>query len=557
MRRLARPTGLYQGYPHQQQHQQQSYHTRGERQSLSKYPAGTILHQGHAPRKANFPIFELSDLVLDLDAEDSPHVRSYNEEKDGPLQDSKWGYDPAIADLKSEAASIKRSMSTDFRHSQASTRHPFHGRRLADTDIMAAALLVGSAPPDDPRLCQLKAETLHDGIPSFARSHPGKIIPFMLHRQQLTRDAFRNPSRSTGVGDAERAFRDAIDGCKHLTRLKKLCSRIDRPESGVEVSAGSIDHIHRRLLEFLRAGGEEATPEDVLKFVNNVTIKRLASNKDLNRSMTLFGLQLANRLDLLPCILQYLEICLSLGFITSRAEGLDLTRSQTAATILAALQRGNGTARGTRQQIFTSLTGQGGNGLASQACLFGLATTPRPRTPELNHLYIALLGETGASHLLRHYWRQLAQQRGALQDRQAEAEEVFMKAFLRCGQILVNVESSETNLDLTAGTGGIEQDAARDWRNVNLVDAFHAKQGSEIPRPVFGTSDKAISALQMMGPFGEQVDMTMVLDVARGLQSRGSASEEVSETFGGDEASESSASEAGTRSGDGLHGKVS
>lgn len=544
MRRLLRPTGLTRGITQPQQQQQQRRHVRN-RKRLSNYPQGRPIYEGTAPLTKHFPVFELPDVVLDLDAESSPHVRPFDPARDLAVQESKWGYDPVVDEVDREARSMMRTMVKDLGKLQTATQSPFSGARLSDLDIMAVALMPdalvsrpSSSPSDrnspapnlDPesrRAFQIQLDLLRNGIPKAIGTDPTKVIPFMLHRRELATASLKDPSlRGPSRGDDETQLNGGIAGCRDLAQLKKVCAHIDSPDSGIEVSTASIDHMHARLLELLRSGEERVPPADILKFVNNLTIKRLSANKELNRSMSLFGLQLASNLGLLPCILQYLQICLSIGVITDRAERVALTRFKVGGAILDALQRGEGTARGTRQQIFTLLIGRGPDGLAPQACLFGLNTKEQERNFGTLKLYITLLGELGALRLLVHHWRQRAISSGATrqvtgnerkQGQDAvEADDVFVKAFLRCAQLLGGVKADGISVDCTAITGDIEKDASLDWRNINAVDAIHAQRDSEIPTASLMRLTKSVSVDDIKDAFN-QADMDSSMGRFQGL----------------------------------------
>lgn len=527
MRRLARPPGLPLGLAQPQPQQppysqkQQRRHV-ADRKRLSNHPRGTPIWAERGASAKKFPTFELPDVVLDLDAEGSPHVRPYVAKKDGPLQESAWGYDPFIEKLQRKGRSMLHYMKKDLNRLNSVTQAPFSGLVLSDVDIMAVSLMAQPTKLErdsEPTAKSWRASALQldldrNGIPRIIGKDANKAIPFMLHRKELALAALKDPSKRSSQGDSdEQEVNKSIAMCQNIAQLKRLYSRLDRPESGVEFSPTSIDHVHVRLLEFLRSGAERSTSADILRFVNNLTINRLSANKELDRSMTLFGLQLASDFGLLPCVLQYLQICLFSGFISSRAEGVTLTRSLTASALLAALQRGEGTTRGVRQQIFTLMTGRGSDGLAPMPSLFGLVAEDHEERPEIFELSVRLLGELGALRLLVHHWRQRTKQTRATrqlmeneqQQGQArhEADDVFVQAFLRCTQILGGVKADEIRVDLTKVTGDVEEDAGLDLQNINAMDAIHASRGSEIPKPSSTSLERSCSVDDIKDAFNK------------------------------------------------------
>lgn len=486
------------------------------------------LHQGSKPLKRRFPVFELPDIVLDLDAEGSPHVRPFDAHKDGPFQEAQWGYDPVIDEVKRDASLMKQTMRRDLSRLKAATQVPFSGERLSDLDIMTAALMNQSSnvdPDNDSqsrkldtfkrRDSRLQNDLIRNGIPKAIGRDATHVIPFMLHRRQLALEAIKDPSkRGPSGGDDESDLNRGIAGCRDLAQLRRLCSRIDRPESGVEFSAASIDHVHAHLLVLLQSGEEGTSAADILKFVNNVTINRLSANKELNRSMTLLGLQLASELSLLSCILQYLQICLSMSFITSRDDSSTLTRSHVGMALLAALQRGEATARGTRQQIFTLLTGRGPSSLPPMPCLFGLVAEDHVQRLEVFKLSARLLGELGALRLLMHHWRQRAQQFGItgqpmesgqqLGHEMQDLDEVFAEAFQRCIQVLSGGQTDDISMDLTTVTGNVEKDAGLDLQNINVMEIVHARRETKGSRPSPESIGKPLHIEEIKDAFNEQ-----------------------------------------------------
>lgn len=529
MRRLARPTGLSRGITQPQQQQQQKQQRRWEseqqtaqlrfnqkRKALSPYPQGMLLYEGSEPLKRWYPDFKLPDVVLDLDAEGSPHVRPFSVYKDAALQESKWCYDPTIDEVDKEATLIEQDMLRESGKLKAATKVPFSALRLSDVDIMAVALMDQptnlDSDSDAPaqrhhtgtrRATKLQNDIDGNGIPRRLAKDAITTLPFMLNRRQLALEALTGKSRTR-----EKDLHRGIARCWDLTNLKRLCSRLDRPGSGVNFSVDATDHVHARLLDFVQSGKEETSPADILRFINNMTINRLSANKELNRSMTLFGLQLASDLGLLSCILQYLQICLSMGYLTSQDKGVTLTRALVAKALLAALQRGEGTTRGTRQQIFTVLTGRGTEDSEPVPSLLGLVPQDRDSDPEIFKLSARLLGELGALRLLVHQWRQRAQygQKGS-----DDVKEIIIQAFLRCAQVLSGAKGGKISVDFTSMTGDIEEDARLDMQTINAVDAVNAQRGPNVSEDSLVGFEEAFSVDDIKDAFN-QPDLRAVMD---------------------------------------------
>lgn len=447
------------------------------RQHLADEPHSFVLKQGRAPIREGFPVFELPTVVLDLDAEDSPHVRPYDKTRDGPEQDSRWAHDPSIPEAEQIVARMRTMITENEPAMRKRAARPFAAAHISDHEVMNVALfggskvsdILGPGPSPSPRPQPLRKcgpELLfalrRTGIPSpILGLDANAVIPWMRHRQQLANAALEDPSRRAAKtpNDADE-FREGLEQCQSLYSLSKLYSRVDGPSSGVDIGPGSIDHLHSRLLTVMQSGDERSSPDAVLKFVNNVNIKQMSRRKDPHRSMTLLGLRLASELGVLPAILQYLRISLSRGFIHGSDEATTRTRLLTGRALLAALERGEGTAPGTRQHILSLVTGRVPGLVEPRPSLLGLDAGDLSQGLESFHLRINLLGELGALRLLWRY-------------RQGPDNDVFNTALGRCIQLLSSADDQASGIDLTTETGDLEKDAALDFQTLNDLDAIH------------------------------------------------------------------------------------
>lgn len=483
MRRLSKPTSLSLGLaqlPHSHHQQRPPSAICSQKRffpgpPLSSYPEGVILKEGKGPQKERFPIVDVPDVLLDLDAEDSPYVRPYDVVKDWQLGESIWGYDPNVDGASKEAKQIKETLSKQRRNVERLQASPFPRAQLSDHDILSVALRVqpidGDDPLEDKRLegipSRLRSDCVRNGVPLFIlRRDTNTVLPFMLSRRRDALAALQDPSfcKKSDESDAT-VFKQTISACKTLEEVRKLVSCIDNPISGVKLGPASIDHVHKTLVELLHDSGDSsAVLEANLKFVSNLTIKRLTRGQPLNRSMTLFGLQLSSKLGLLPSIVQYLQICKSMGFMGQSSTSLENTRIQVARAILQALQAGQATARGTRLQLFTLLTGQNSlpDGSKTRTSLLGLDKTDRTTRPEIYQLRVQLLAELGA---VRSLWLQYHD----------SADQLFVSAFRRCAQILGGAKDggrTGKRVDIVMSTAIAGLDAADDLRTINAFEAF-------------------------------------------------------------------------------------
>lgn len=446
-----------------------------QRELLADQPQSYVVKQGKAPVREGSPVFELPTAVLDLDAEDSPHVRPYDKTRDGPEQESRWTHDPSIPEAEEVVAQVKSMFKRDEPAMRKRARRPFAAAQISDREVMNVVLFGGSkvsdmlspGPSSRPQpLRKCGPELLHalrgTGIPvPILGLAADAVIPWMRHRQQLANAALKDPSRRAAktLNDADE-FREGLEKCRSLYSLSKLYSRINGPSLGVDIGPDFLDHLHSRLLIVMRSGDERSSPEAVLKFVNNVNIKQMSRGKDPNRPMTLLGLQLASEVGVLPAILQYLQMSLSRGFIHGSDEATTRTRLLTGRALLAALERGEGTVPGARQHILSLVTGKVPGLAEPQPSLLGLDAGDLPQRPESFDLRVNLLGALGALRLLWRY-------------RQGPDNDVFNTAFQRCIQLLSSAGDQASGMDLTTETGDLEKDVALDFQTLNDLDAIH------------------------------------------------------------------------------------
>lgn len=429
---------------------------------LETYPSGEIIHKGRKPTKEKFPTFELPDLVLDLDTVDSPYVRTFNS-RDAAQQQEKWSRNRDANELLLRVAKLRKDIVRDGKlmHHQAS--RPDTLQSISDYDVLAVALIGGESVSSSlkhfsqqggrsQRYRPITLSSLRtNGIPErILAGDANKVISFMLHRQQL--------ARTTEDSGGLEALESSIRHFKNLSQLRKLCSGRTRASEQIWTSQTSIDHIVHTLRSM-----PPQPPDDVLKFVNNFTIRQLTENADLNASMSLYGLEMASNLNLLSPIVQYLQICLSQGFI-----GNDDTSAETLEAVgrgmLVSLERGQGTARGTRPELFTLLTGRSLASSEPQPALYGLDRLQRQEDARVHLIYARLLAELGALRLLWYAWRQ-------------DPEAVDDKLFSRCVKVLSNAKG-DASVDYATVTGDLEKDAYLDLWAIDNLDVYHTSMNS-------------------------------------------------------------------------------
>lgn len=485
MRRLRRPTSLSWAW-----HSQRRGIT-----TLDPNPEGIILEEGQGPKKAKYPLFEVPDLVLDLDAAGSPYTRPFHEIHDAVHQSAKWGHDPLTHKIASQAVSLKWEMAENDQAMRRMAFRLFNTAQLSDHDIFTVALLGGKNVSDSlsfkeinpseseqvPDRNQLLINLRRHGIPDIILSQSASnVLPAMLHRQQLALAELQDPSAHVGeyLTESERLKKE-IYRCTNLTDLKRVCSHILNPSSVVQDSHDLLDHVHSVCSKLSKTQTPPEPLENILKFVNNLTIKQLLNNKALNPKLTLFALRVSCKLRLMPSILQYLNLCLSMGFIDNSSQSPTMTSINTAYTILLMLTYGGRTTIGTRQDIFTLFIGLPPD---TSKSLLGLNSELNSlRDTKAFSLRIQLLGELGALRLLWGLW----------QGPRGPDDTVFVKSFRRSAQLLAGVEGVDTTT-----VARDEGDILLDLRNTNTLGSYYAA-----PTP---TMEELIPTEDILNAFNEK-----------------------------------------------------
>lgn len=449
---------------------------------MERYPRGELIarHPTRRPRKKKQLAFEMPDVVLDLDAEDSTYVRPFDAQ-DEAEQKFKWGYNPVIPEVEERVSELTTDILADgtrMRQMLAARHHPF---KISDHDVLSVALLGGDANAPSPAdgeavdevarrrnsMLQCRNRALRsNGIPERILARDANtIIHFMLHRQQLASASQSSASASTPAkSTGSHTFERAVDRCKSHTQLERLCSSSLSPGHGA-ISPASLNYI-ADVLENPKKDFYGTNTQQVLKFVNNFTLRQLSTNTGLNSRLSLLGLLMAAKLRLLPAVMQYLQICLSQGFI-GNAQDKPETLSAVGEGILKALEQGQGLARGVRPELFTLMTGRTLADSAVQPALFGSGVVSREEDPHTHPIYVQILGQLGAFRLLWHSWR-----RGA-DARMSQYEPYYYRAFIRCAEVLHDAKSVN-GLDCTTATGDLEKDAELDLQAIDRLDAHHA-----------------------------------------------------------------------------------
>lgn len=507
----------------QETYQQQDRSLSHDSELLSDAPEGVVLENRSKPGRKYAPLLELPNVLLDLDAEDSPYVRPFDKETDGLEQQLKWGFDPVLAEVEEQLPRYQHEFKAEEMAMFKAARRPLGPQAISDHDILAVALLgvrdpmqqgsetldeTSSPSQNDPQTYKSRSyvRLRAHGIPqSTLDQGPSEIIPFMLHRQRLAAQNLDKTSETrkylSKMLDSSRVKHE-VRQCDNLSDLRRVVARISRPSCTLKVSSDCLDSVSQRCYELCpikdlrNIHGNPASSElmEFLKFVHNITINQLLSGHALHPAMTRFGLQLACRCGLIPPILQYLQLCLSMDFIEgfkSYSERIGI-QTQAARGILHALEQTDTTSIGTRQQLLKLLFGIGPDQDSLEPSLLGL----NARVDGIDHpiklqLRLQLLGQLGALRLL---WRS-----GPGSD-----EAILVDAFHRFARITYGVGGLD--ITTTSDDADFGSNVLLDLQTMNAVETYHTQvrpssSASAAPVP---TISELVSSEDIIAAFNEQ-----------------------------------------------------
>ncbi|KAI1646343.1 uncharacterized protein F4817DRAFT_340569 [Daldinia loculata] len=230
--------------------------------SIPKWPSPNAVLKRR--KKDNYQPFEAAELILDLDAENSPYVRPYSKSSDGePLPPGRHR-ERELRPVRKFVAGLNK-LSREYQLQFADTAsNKFNIWRITNYDILSVAL---RNTPVTRRSCGdhhvIDENSIFDqnGIPHYILNSPSKTIAYMLHRQKISH-------RLEPTQDDLIQFRKAVKACRDLDQIERVIMGVIRTPLGRWLIAHSTNAIGRACVDM--AG--EMPPEQMLTFLNNLII---------------------------------------------------------------------------------------------------------------------------------------------------------------------------------------------------------------------------------------------------------------------------------------------
>ncbi|KAI0850991.1 hypothetical protein F5Y00DRAFT_268047 [Daldinia vernicosa] len=228
--------------------------------SIPKWPSPNAVLKKH---KENYLPFKATELILDLDAENSPYVRPSSLKKDGkplPVSFFKKQKLQPIQKLVADVNNLSKLYQLQF---AKTALRKFDIWRITNYDILSVALRntpVTRRSYDD---YHIDKNSIFDqnGIPYYILNSPSKTIAHLLHRQKISH-------RVEPTQDDTTQFRTAIKACRDLDQIERVIMSVIRTPTGRWLVANSTNTIGRACVEI----SGETPPEQILTFLNNLII---------------------------------------------------------------------------------------------------------------------------------------------------------------------------------------------------------------------------------------------------------------------------------------------
>ncbi|KAI4869522.1 hypothetical protein F4820DRAFT_444121 [Hypoxylon rubiginosum] len=217
-----------------------------------------------APLRSNYKTFEASTLVLDLDAEDSPYVRPYNDDVDGVPAYKSFHMARNLDPMKERVAQFNELSRNYRKFSKMTASKKFSPWRISDHDILSVALNNSS---QNEQVRRLLTESDYDtlsisldnssqdkqvqrlstdsdpnshpdeiandvlkwnGIPFHVWNSSSKTIAYMRRRQQLS-------YRLQPIVDDEKSLIDALWACTNFPIFERLVTSLVQAPQGCQL----------------------------------------------------------------------------------------------------------------------------------------------------------------------------------------------------------------------------------------------------------------------------------------------------------------------------------
>lgn len=397
-----------------------------------------------APLRKKYLTYNVSELILDLEAEDSAYVRPYNEEIDG-VPRSAWAQHTIESRSKVRRVAIFERQSKEYEAKSRSVQtDKFSAWRISDHDILSVVLANSPSARINPdtspgsdshtlndihplrtprasRLVQILLE--NNGIPDHVWNSTSKTVTYMLRSQQLAHR--RRPS----LEDAE-LFPEALHRCHSFVTFERLVTNMLQTPRGCQI----VSLYNDALLSVLSKMENTTPPAEMLPFLHNLILS--LESQDL--PITFLLLWRAFKTSLLSQA--FIPARKYLNMIHDKGHALDDVQIKEALRILVTIWQSGKPAISSRMAahatpqllaVYSLLTGREPWEETSRPSLNDAKTRDPSHLHNRIHVpkeYITCLAHLGAFRTMWYVWRARPDNRGVVRRQKSKPWNVKQKA---------------------------------------------------------------------------------------------------------------------------------
>ncbi|KAI0969367.1 hypothetical protein F4678DRAFT_172315 [Xylaria arbuscula] len=408
------------------------------------------------PLRKQFPTFEISNLLLDLDADGVKGVRAYDASLDGaPMSAAEWKK-RELEPVRERVAAFENEhdeYESKFKSISSRRFHPLH---INNFDFLALALLHSPSAPKTAVRASAHAASLNsvldqNGVPHTIRHDMSSTIAYMLSRHHSIPYSLPLEEMRPMDFNETLAFAD-------IDRL--VTGAIQTPQ-GCQMLSKSLDHLHEPLSAVV---GTE--PVRVLSLLNNILINFDHYALPLSDKFYKLGIWASLRCRAIVATRQYLERMLKHGNCNDKFIDSILSYLLNNSTALYPFDfsKFQLDASSRLQAVYSLLTGY----IPGESQLtFPLRSFVSRKKPRGFYLYIQCLARLGAFRTIWHEWHETnsashSMDSDAQQGSAFKKEDEFAKAIVEALAMSSGIRKLAISPEFTNVTGQFQEDSQLD-----------------------------------------------------------------------------------------------
>ncbi|TGJ86117.1 hypothetical protein E0Z10_g2647 [Xylaria hypoxylon] len=418
------------------------------------------------PLRRVFPTFDISNLLLDLDAEGVKGVRAFDSQLDGEPEPSSAQKACELQPIKERVADFEKKYDEceyNFNSISADKFHPLH---ISDFDILAATLLDSSNTPKMAPGASIHNKPVsytdmldsvldQNGVPRIARDQTSNTITYMQFRR-------RSLAHSLSLApEDEELLTVAFNGHMSFSKIDRLVARAIQTPEGCRILSEVSDKLYESLIV-----AQEVEPIQLLSLLNNMLINLDRYGLHMSNKLYELGIWTSLKCHAIVTAQQYIEKRVKHGdydndFIDSILINILETSIASAPLNFHGSQLNVSSRLGA---LFSLLTGYvPGEGQS----VFSLRSLVNRERPHGFRLYIQCLARLGAFRTIWHEWHQIdyASSGGNIDVRQDSAfneNSYFVTAILNSLAKNNDIAGLATSSEFTNVTGQFREDCQID-----------------------------------------------------------------------------------------------